>query len=168
MGSLQGDKAVVDIIGEMGGRLVIDGDTVRSLTADTKGKVIDASQCPDLVPILAVLGALSEGRTEIVNAQRLRLKESDRLKAISSELGKLGACIMEKPEGLIIDGIKSLRGGRVDSWNDHRIAMALAVAATRCEAPVIISNASCVKKSYPDFWEHYKVLGGRIDERDMG
>ena len=168
MESLQGDKSVLDIIGEMGGGIVVDGDTVRSLTADTKGTVIDASQCPDLVPILAVLGALSEGRTEIVNAQRLRLKESDRLKAISSELGKLGACIMEKPDGLIIEGRKSLCGGRVDSWNDHRIAMALAVAATRCEEPVIISNASCVKKSYPDFWEHYKALGGRINERNMG
>ena len=75
---------------------------------------------------------------------------------------------MEKQDGLIIDGRRSLRGGRVDSWNDHRIAMALAIAATRCEEPVIISNASSVKKSYPDFWEHYKALGGRIDERNMG
>lgn len=168
MESLQGDKSVVDIIGKMGGKIVIDKDNVRVLTSDTIGTVIDASQCPDLVPILAVLGALSEGRTEIVNAGRLRLKESDRLKAVSSELGKLGACIMEMQDGLIIDGRKSLRGGRVDSWNDHRIAMALAVAATRCEEPVIISNASCVKKSYPDFWAHYKALGGRIDERNMG
>lgn len=168
MESLQGDKAVVDIIGRMGGRLVAEDGTVRSLPADTKGIVIDASQCPDLVPILAVLGALSDGRTEIVNAQRLRLKESDRLRAISSELGKLGACIIEKPDGLIIEGVSRLIGGRVDSWNDHRIAMALAVAAVRCEEPVIISNASCVKKSYPDFWTHYKALGGRIDEWNMG
>lgn len=168
MGSQQGDKAVMDIIGEMGGRIVVDGGNVRALTADTKGTVIDAAQCPDLVPILAVLGALSEGRTEIVNAQRLRLKESDRLKAISSELGKLGACIMEKQDGLVIDGRKSLCGGRVDSWNDHRIAMALAIAATKCKEPVVISNACCVKKSYPDFWGHYKALGGRIYERNMG
>lgn len=164
MESAQGDKSVIDVIGEMGGRIVAEGDTVRSLTADTRGTIVDASQCPDLVPILAVLGALSEGRTEIVNAGRLRLKESDRLKAISSELGKLGANIMEKQDGLIIEGRKSLRGGRVDSWNDHRIAMALAIAATRCKEPVVISNASSVNKSYPDFWEHYKALGGRIYE----
>jgi len=168
MDSLQGDKSVMDIIGEMGGRIVIKAGAVSSLPADTRGTVIDVSQCPDLVPILAILGALSEGRTEIVNAGRLRLKESDRLKALSSELGKLGAWIMETQDGLVIDGRKSLRGGRVESWNDHRIAMALAVAATRCEEPVIISNASCVKKSYPDFWTHYKALGGKIDERDMG
>ncbi len=164
MESMQGDKSVMKILGEMGCSIIIEGDNVRALPSNTKGIVIDASQCPDLVPILAVLGALSEGRTEIINAKRLRLKESDRLKAVSSELGKLGACIMEKQDGLIIDGRKSLRGGKVDSWNDHRIAMALAIAATRCEEPVVISNAFCVKKSYPDFWEHYKALGGRIDE----
>lgn len=144
--SAQGDKAIMSIIAGMGGRF-------RSL---------DASNCPDLVPVLAVLGALSEGRTEIINAQRLRLKESDRLKAITSELGRLGACIKETQDGLIIEGVKMLRGGRVDSWNDHRIAMALAVAATRSEEPVTISNSSSVGKSYPDFWEHYKALGGRI------
>lgn len=168
MDSMQGDKSVLDIISSMGGKIVTSADTVRALTSDTVGTVIDASQCPDLVPILAVLGALGEGRTEIVNAKRLRLKESDRLKAISIELGKLGACIVERQEGLVVDGIKSLKGGRVDSWNDHRIAMALAVAATRCEEPVIINNASCVNKSYPDFWKHYKALGGRINERIMG
>ena len=168
MDSMQGDKSVIDIIGEMGGKIVVSANTVRALPSDTRGTVIDASQCPDLVPILAVLGAVSEGRTEIVNAERLRYKESDRLKAISSELAKLGACIKEMQAGLVIDGRESLRGGKVDSWNDHRIAMALAIAATKCKEPVIISNASCVNKSYPDFWEHYKVLGGRIDERIMG
>ena len=168
MNSIQGDKLLLDIIGEMGGEIVVSYDTVKSSPSAAKGAVIDASQCPDLVPILAVLGALSKGRTEIINAERLRLKESDRLKAISRELGKLGACIMEKQKGLIIDGVKSLKGGRVDSWNDHRIAMALAIAATKCQEPVIISNASCVNKSYPDFWEHYKALGGRINERIMG
>lgn len=168
MESIQGDKAVIDIIGDMGGKIVISENTVKSLPYDTRGAVIDASQHPDLVPILAVLGALSEGRTEIVNAGRLRLKESDRLKAMSTELGKLGASIVEKQDGLAIEGRQSLRGGRVDSWNDHRIAMALAIAATKCEEPVILSNASCVNKSYPEFWEHYKALGGRTNERDMG
>ncbi|HWR60098.1 MAG TPA: 3-phosphoshikimate 1-carboxyvinyltransferase [Clostridia bacterium] len=166
--SLQGDKAIIDIIERMGGTTAAAGDTVKALPSRTRGAAIDASQCPDLVPILAVMGALSEGRTEIINAGRLRLKESDRLKAISSELGKLGAHIEERKEGLIIDGADALKGGRVDSWNDHRIAMALAVAATRCKEPVTISNAACVNKSYPGFWEHYKALGGKTDERNMG
>ena len=168
MDSHQGDKAVMDIIEKMGCKVLSSGDCLRVLPAGTKGTVIDASQCPDLVPILAVLGTLSEGRTEIVNAGRLRLKESDRLKAVSSELGKLGARITEKREGLVIDGIESLRGGKTESWNDHRIAMALAIAAIKCKEPVTIKGASCVDKSYPDFWEHYKALGGRINERNMG
>lgn len=166
--SHQGDKAIIDIIERMGGTTAAIGDIVKTMPSRTRGAAIDASQCPDLVPVLAVMGALSEGRTEIINAGRLRLKESDRLKAISSELGKLGAHIEEKKDSLIIDGADALRGGRVDSWNDHRIAMALAVAATRCEEPVIISNAGCVNKSYPDFWGHYKALGGKTDERNMG
>ena len=168
MNSIQGDKSIIDIIGEMGGRIVADKDIVRAIPADTKGIAIDASQCPDLVPILAVLGALSRGRTVIAKAGRLRLKESDRLKAVSSELNKIGACIKEMRDGLVIDGRETLKGGKAESWNDHRIAMALAIAATRCEKPVTISNADCVKKSYPDFWEHYKALGGKIDERNMG
>lgn len=168
LNSLQGDRVITDIIGEMNGRIIKAADSIKAIPADTKGTVIDASQCPDLVPVLAVLGALSEGRTEIVNASRLRLKESDRLRAVSSELGRLGAMIYEKQEGLVIDGGRKLRGGRVRSWNDHRIAMALAVAASRCEEPVIISNAECVSKSYPNFWEHYKALGGKIDERNLG
>lgn len=168
MDSMQGDKAVLDIISRMGGKIVALPDNVRVLPSDTRGTIIDASQCPDLVPILAVLGAIGEGRTEIINAERLRIKESDRLKAISSELGKLGACIEEREKGLVVDGIKSLKGGRVDSWNDHRIAMALAIAATRCEEPVIINDSACVNKSYPGFWEHYKALGGKINERIMG
>lgn len=166
--SLQGDKAVMEIIESMGGKLVSDDGRVKAFPSATAGGCIDASQCPDLVPVLAVLGALSEGRTEIINAERLRLKESDRLKAMSSELLKLGADITEKKDSLVINGVKTLKGGKVDSWNDHRIAMALAIAATRCEEAVTISNASCVRKSYPDFWKHYKALEGKIDERDLG
>lgn len=166
--SLQGDKAILGIIESMGGKLVYDEGKVKALPSHTTGARIDASQCPDLVPVLAVLGALSEGRTEIINAERLRLKESDRLKAISDELVKLGADITEMKDGLVINGVRALKGGKVDSWNDHRIAMALAIAATRCEGAVTISNASCVRKSYPDFWEHYKTLEGKIDERNLG
>ena len=86
---------------------------------------------------MAVLGALSKGTTRIINAGRLRIKESDRLKAISTELSKLGAKIAETPDGLEIYGRDMLEGGAVDSWNDHRIAMALAVAALGCKNPLL-------------------------------
>ncbi len=166
--SLQGDRAIVDIVKEMGGKIEIGQDHIEISCSHTHGTIIDASQCPDLVPILAVLGSLSRGITKIVNAERLRIKESDRLKAISTELNKLGANITELKDGLIIEGKESLKGGIVDSWNDHRIAMALAIASIRCTEPVIITGSDAVKKSYPQFWEDFKKLGGKINEWDMG
>jgi len=182
-GSVQGDRAIVDVIRQMGGEIrtgpasTVDGanesgqaDTgakpalgfVETVPSVTRGTEIDASQCPDLVPVLAVLGALSRGTTRIINAKRLRIKESDRLRAISTELNKLGADITELEDGLIIEGKEWLKGGMADSWNDHRIAMALAVASVKCKKPVIITGSGAVKKSYPHFWEDFERLGGKI------
>ncbi|WP_028828578.1 3-phosphoshikimate 1-carboxyvinyltransferase [Proteocatella sphenisci] len=166
--SLQGDKVILDIVREMGGCFKENEDSVTVYKSDTKGTVIDASQCPDLVPILTVLASLSKGTTRIINAARVRIKESDRLKAISEELRKLGADIEELKEGLVINGVERLWGGEVDSWNDHRIAMALAVASTRCESPVIIRNSEAVNKSYPGFWKDFESLGGNIHEWNLG
>lgn len=166
--SLQGDKVIIDIIKEMGGDILFDDNTITVNKSQTKGIEIDASQCPDLVPILAVLGALSEGTTTIVNAERLRIKESDRLAATASELTKIGADISETKDGLVIQGKPYLEGGCADSWNDHRIAMAIAIASIRCKNPVILTGTSSVKKSYPSFWDDFKMLGGTINELDMG
>ncbi|QZY53642.1 3-phosphoshikimate 1-carboxyvinyltransferase [Crassaminicella profunda] len=166
--SLQGDKAILDIVGKMGADIAIHDDFVKVKQSKTEGMIIDASQCPDLVPILSVLGALSKGTTKIVNAARLRIKESDRLKAMATELSKLGADIKELEDGLEIHGKEELKGGVVDSWNDHRIAMALAVASIKCTEPVIIQNNDAVKKSYPRFWKDFEKLGGKINEQPMG
>lgn len=168
MNSLQGDKAVLEIIKNMGGEISVEGNKIKALPSKTKGSVIDAAECPDLVPVLTVLAALSKGTTQIINAARLRFKESDRLSAITSELNKIGADIEEKEDGLIIRGKEFLIGGNVDSWNDHRIAMALAVASIRCKEPVIIKDSSCIKKSYPNFWEHFRELGGNLNEWSLG
>lgn len=166
--SLQGDRVVINLIKEMGGDIVIKDNLVKSIASQTKGITIDASQCPDIVPILTVLAALSEGETRIINASRLRIKESDRLKAISTELNKLGADVKELEEGLVINGVESLTGGIVDSWNDHRIAMALAIASIKCTGNVTITNSDVVNKSYPHFWQDFKSLGGKINEFNMG
>lgn len=166
--SLQGDKVIIDIIKEMGGDITVYKDRVITKPSSTKGITIDASECPDLVPILAVLASLSKGTTRIVNAERLRIKESDRLKAMATELNKLGADVEETQDGLIINGVESLKGGTVDSWKDHRIAMALSVAALKCEEPVIITNSNAVNKSYPQFFEDYKNLGGEVNEWNLG
>lgn len=166
--SRQGDRAILNIIQAMGGSLVFDYDSLQALPSATAGITIDASQCPDLVPIITVLAALSTGTTEIINAGRLRIKESDRLRAITTELNKIGADIEEKPDGLLIMGRETLKGGTVSSWNDHRIAMALAVAAARCTEPIILEGPECVKKSYPGFWKDFRMLGGDINEWNVG
>ncbi|MCM1567634.1 MAG: 3-phosphoshikimate 1-carboxyvinyltransferase [Dehalobacter sp. 4CP] len=166
--SLQGDRAILDMMLGMGARIYWIDDNLEVLGGPTEGMVIDAGQCPDLVPVLAVLASLSKGTTRIINAGRLRIKESDRLKATASELNKLGARIQELQEGLLIEGVETLHGGTVDSWNDHRIAMAMAVASIRCTEPVFLTGAEAVKKSYPHFWQDFCKLGGRADEWNMG
>lgn len=126
---------------------------------------LDVRECPDLVPALAARAALRPGdSTHIVNAGRLRIKESDRLASVTAVLHALGAQITEEPEGLLILGRDRLSGGvTVDSWNDHRIAMMAAIAASRCDDPVTITGAECVRKSYPTFWEEYARLGGKLE-----
>lgn len=140
----------------------IKEEKIKILGNNLKGTVIDASQCPDIIPVLTVVAALSEGETRIINGERLRIKECDRLNAITTELNKLGADIKELKDGLIINGVKELHGGQVYSHKDHRIAMSLAIASTRCSGEVIIYEPDCVKKSYPNFWEDFKSLGGKF------
>ncbi len=155
--SIQGDKEIVNIINE------IKNSNSNELT-------IDASQIPDLVPILAVLSSLLDGKTvNITNAKRLRIKESDRLNAITTQLNLLGADLTELDDGIIIKGKKMLKGGAtVNSFNDHRIAMSLAIAATKCEEEIVLEGFEAVKKSYPSFWDDYQTLGGQISELNMG
>ena len=163
--SLQGDKEVIDILERMG---VILNNKDNGLIGETKeglkSTIIDGSQCPDIIPVISLVAALSEGTTEIINAGRLRIKECDRLAAVASELNKLGAKITEKKDGLVITGVASLKGG-VDVWShkDHRIAMTLAIASTVCELPIVLKDYECVSKSYPEFWEDFKSLGGRFE-----
>ncbi len=124
---------------------------------------LDVSQCPDIVPPLALAAALRPGRCDITHAARLRYKECDRLDAVSCVLNTLGADVVQREDGLIINGVPQLRGGAaVDCRNDHRIVMMAAAAATVCREPVIIRGAECVGKSYPDFWKVFKELGGAV------
>lgn len=163
--SLQGDKKILDIIESTGAKIEKTGTSkFRAVqTATMHGITVDADEIPDLVPIMAVLFAFCKGESRIVNAGRLRLKESDRLAAIAAELKKMGADIDEGEDFLIIHGKQILNGAEVLSHNDHRIAMAAAIAACRCEGDLAIDGAKkSVKKSYPDFFEDYKKLGGKV------
>lgn len=133
-----------------------------------KGYSFDGSDIPDIVPIVALLASLSKGKTRISNISRLRIKESDRLEAVDCELNKLGANIKSGEDFLEINGVEKLNGAViVDSHKDHRIAMMLAIASTVCREAIIIKDADSVSKSFPDFWEKYRELGG-IYECDLG
>ena len=166
--SKQGDKEIIELLKRFGARVQADGGSINVNGGLLHGIDIDARQIPDLVPILAVVAAVSEGTTVISGAERLRLKESDRLETVTENLTALGADIKQTEDGLIIRGRRRLRGGTVESCGDHRIAMAMAVAAIKSAAPVIIKNAECVKKSYPDFFGVLKSLGGGFNVFNMG
>ena len=164
--SLQGDREVCDILAQMGAQLSWEGGLLRVREGTRRAVEIDARATPDLVPVLCAVAAVSEGVTTVKNAARLRIKESDRIAATTQTLNALGANVREQPSGLVIEGVPRLRGGAVDAWGDHRIAMMAAVAATACEGPVSLTGAQAVRKSYPAFWEKLSALGGqvRIDE----
>lgn len=168
--SLQGDKEVIDILERMGLKLNSKNDGLIGNVSDgLKATVIDGSQCPDIIPVVSLVAALSQGTTEIINAGRLRIKECDRLAAVTSELNKLGAKITEKEDGLIIEGVKELKGN-VEVWShkDHRIAMTIAIASTMCSEPIVLKDYECVSKSYPEFWNDFKNVGGVFNEWNVG
>ena len=160
--SPQGDKAILDSLRKFGAGVETTPDTVTVSPANLVGCTIDVGETPDLLPILAVLGACAAGETRLVNAARLRFKESDRLASVSAMLRALGGKVEELPDALVITG-GALAGGTVDSCRDHRIAMSAAIAAIRCANEVSILGADAVKKSYPAFYTDYNQLGGHAD-----
>lgn len=153
LSSSQGDRAVLDILERFGAKLSTDADSVTVRRGELRPVTIDAAPIPDLIPVLSVLACGAEGDTRIVNAARLRMKESDRLQSTARLIRALGGAADELPESLVIHGTGALGGGTVDPCNDHRIAMSAAVAACLCTGSVTVSDAQCVQKSYPAFWD---------------
>lgn len=145
--SYQQDKRILELI-----RMVRENGSFR----------VDVGDIPDLVPALAVLACSCRETSVIENAGRLRMKESDRLFTVAEMVKNLGGNAEERPDGLIITGTGTLQGGTVESCNDHRIAMAAAIASVICREPVVIRDAGAVAKSYPHFFEDFKKLGGQV------
>lgn len=166
--STQGDKEISEILKNFGADVSFKNNSVTVKHNKLNAMEIDARQIPDLVPILAVVAAFAQGTTKIINAERLRIKESDRLNAISNALNTLGAKVKEKPDGLEITGVKALTGGTVDGCNDHRIVMAMSIAAIKASDTVTITDAFSINKSYPSFFEDYNNLGGNANVINMG
>ncbi|MBQ7834933.1 MAG: 3-phosphoshikimate 1-carboxyvinyltransferase [Ruminiclostridium sp.] len=148
--SAQGDRAIIDIVKQF---------------KENGGQAFDvnAEDIPDLVPIMTVLACFARGTSHITGCARLRIKECDRLAAISDELNRLGAKIEAGEDYLVVHGVDSLHGGECETYSDHRIAMSLAVASQGCTEPIVIKGAQCVSKSYPTFFEDFRKLGGIAD-----
>lgn len=155
--SLQADIAIVEALTKAGAVIITTPKEITVRRRELNGFDFDATQRPDLFPILAVLGANCEGTTRIRGVNRLQYKESNRAEAIHTEFSKLGMKVEFDEDVMIIHG-GQLTGGTVDSCSDHRIAMAAAIAALTATGPVTITNAQAVTKSYPRFWEDLEAL----------
>ncbi len=160
----QGDKAVFDYMKEMGATITKKTDiTVVEMTEKPTGKTFDLNATPDALPVMAVAGALAEGKTSLVNCPQARIKETDRIKCMSCELRKMGARIEELEDGMIITG-SELQGAEVESYGDHRIAMALAIAGMTASGETIINGAEATAITYPTFIKDFKKLHADIEE----
>lgn len=159
--SYQGDKKILKDIEDFNGEITFN-DTELYCNGKSKGTTIDFSQSPDLGPALTVLASLSDGNSKFIDAKRLRIKECDRITCMKEELNKLGAKITEFDDGMDIIGVDSFTGGIIDSHNDHRVAMSIAMASLKATGDIKILNAECVSKSYPNFWHIFESLGGKI------
>lgn len=152
--SHQGDKKIIEIIEEI---------SYNNKDGFLKPFKIDGSDIPDIVPIMSVLACFCKGTSEIFNVSRLKIKESNRLNSIAVNLNKIGGKVTQYDDKLVIEGTKEFTGGEVDSFNDHRIVMSMAIAATICKEKLTILGAESVKKSYPEFFKDYIKLGGNIN-----
>lgn len=163
--SIQGDKAVLDVLSRMGAKVAWQGNAVTVSPAPLHGVTVDASDIPDLVPILSVASSYADGVTEFRNAGRLRIKECDRLSAIAEMLGALGVRTEETADTLRVYG-GTVQGGEVQGFNDHRMVMSAAIAASAAKNAVTVHGAEAIRKSYPHFFEDFKHLGGKADVLD--
>ncbi len=170
-------NALVAVLQRMGASIVFK-ETADSTACETMGTIrvegrrlrgteVGGAEIPDLIdelPLVAVAGALAGGRTVIRDAAELRVKESDRIRSVVDNLTRMGVRVEEKPDGMVIEGAAAVRGGvTVDSYGDHRLPMAMAVLAMTADAPVRMDDIACVNKSYPEFWNDLRKVGGHAD-----
>lgn len=156
--SKQADTAILDALARAGAEVIIEGDSITAKQRELHGFEFDATQCPDLFPALAALAATAEGETILYGTNRLTHKESNRAETIAEEFQKIGISVDISAENVMRIRGGKIRATEVESHNDHRIAMALAVAALRSEGVMQIHGAECVAKSYPDFFEQLESI----------
>ncbi|HIP62802.1 MAG TPA: 3-phosphoshikimate 1-carboxyvinyltransferase [Archaeoglobus profundus] len=162
--SKQGDKKIVEIIKEMGGKIRWDKDVgvILAENSELEGVEVDAKDIPDLVPTISILAAVAKGKTVIYNAEHLKIKEIDRIDGIYYNLKKLGINVKKRDDGLEIVGGK-IEGGSVESFGDHRMALAFSLLGLIAEKGIIVRNAEVVSISYPGYFDVLKRLGANIE-----
>ncbi len=157
--SLQGDKRLLDIFRQMGCTVDYTSWGTGVCGADLNGVEVDMSDIPDVVPTLAVVASFAKGTTKVVNIEHLREKECDRISAVVSQLRKMGVEASEGRDWLSVTGCENHRSAVIETFNDHRIAMAFSIAGLRVQG-IEIENEGCVAKSFPGYWKKFDSLGG--------
>jgi 3-phosphoshikimate 1-carboxyvinyltransferase len=166
LSSTQADKAVLQALMQAGANISIKPGEIEIKQSKLNAFHFNATDCPDLFPPLVTLASYCDGTTVIEGTSRLTHKESNRALTLQEEFGKMGVAIKLQDDLMLIEGNSRLRGGEVSSHNDHRIAMAIAVAALKADQEMIVTGAEAVNKSYPQFWEHIKSLGANVSLTD--
>ena len=162
LNSTQGDKEIINVLKKFGAKITVGDGFVRAEKSKLSGAEIDASDIPDMVPSIAVLAAFANGKTVISGAERLRLKESDRIESVVTNLKKAKVAVSETAHGMIINGGGAC-GAALCGYNDHRIVMAFSVLGMYVSGVTTITDAESINKSYPDYFDDYNSLGGRAD-----
>jgi len=162
MNDTQGDRAVVEYLRRMGADIETGSETIRVRGNTLKGCDLDLNATPDALPMMAVMGCFAEGETRLLNVPQARIKETDRIAVMGRELAKMGAHIEELPDGLIVHG-GALRGAEVQGHGDHRVIMALAVAASRATGVTRIHGADAVAVTFPAFAASLSAIGGIVE-----
>ncbi|MBN2334754.1 3-phosphoshikimate 1-carboxyvinyltransferase [Candidatus Bathyarchaeota archaeon] len=163
--SKQADKAIIDVLDEMGARVKIAGKTATCSMSMLDAIEYDLSDCPDLFPVVAVLCSVAEGTSRLTGIERLRLKESDRVKSMEEGLRRMKVNIKSSEEEAAIKG-GQVSGAEIDPHMDHRVAMSFAVLALAADGATVIRDAECVTKSYPQFWGHLDSVGANNRRED--
>ena len=161
--TIQGDRAVLTHLAALGATVDEQDSGIAVRGGHLHGAVLDMSDCPDIAPMLALVCQLAEGESRLTRCGRLRLKECDRLEATVAILNRLGGSARIEGDDIIISGVDKLRGGvTLDNYNDHRMVMLAAVAASVTEEPVTVQGVEALNKSWPEFLKVYEALGGNI------
>jgi len=158
---VQGDKAIIEYLKDMGADIRLEENGIRVKGGKLQGKKLDINATPDALPALSVMGCLAEGETKLVNVAQARVKETDRIKVMADELKKMGALIEELPDGLIIKKSR-LKGTKLRGHHDHRVVMALSIAAMTADEETLIDTAEAVSVTYPNYVKTMRKLGANI------